>query len=180
MSDSILFTNVTRFIVASAFLASAAAAQTQKAAPPSSASAMASAGETAKAISPELTGLLTKETGVTQKQAEGGAGAIFSYAKTKLKADDFAKVSKTVPDMNGLLKAAPAADTGKSSGAMGALSGAASSMGGTAGTVAALAPAFQKLGLSGDTVGKFIPVVVDYVTKKGGSSVGSLLGGVLK
>jgi hypothetical protein len=41
-------------------------------------------------------------------------------------------------------------------------------------------PAFQKLGLSGETVGKFAPIVLQYVTGKGGSGVGNLLGGVLK
>ncbi len=61
-----------------------------------------------------------------------------------------------------------------------AVSGLASQVGGSAGAAAALAPAFQKLGLSGETVGKFLPIVVGYVTKKGGASVGDLLGGVLK
>ena len=143
-------------------------------------SSAASTAETAaKALSPELVGMLTSKTGVTTKQAEGGAGAILGYAKSKMKPDDFAKVSKAVPDTDGLIKAAPAAEAPKG-GTAGALSSAASAVGGTAGTVAALAPQFQKLGLNTETVGKFVPVVVDYVTKKGGSSVGSLLGSVLK
>ena len=144
-------------------------------------SAASTAETAAKALSPELVGLLTSKTGVTTKQAEGGAGAILGYAKGKMKPEDFAKVSKAVPDTDGLIKAAPAVEKG---GTAGALSSAASavggSVGGTAGTAAALAPAFQKLGLNAETAGKFVPVVVDYVTKKGGSSVGSLLGSVLK
>ncbi len=47
-------------------------------------------------------------------------------------------------------------------------------------SVAALTPAFQKLGVSGETVGKFLPIVVGYVTKKGGTGVGDILGGGLK
>ena len=41
-------------------------------------------------------------------------------------------------------------------------------------------PEIQKLGLSGETVGKFAPIVLQYVTGKGGSGVGNLLGAVLK
>jgi uncharacterized protein VcgC/VcgE DUF2780 len=164
---------VSRFavwIAAAAICLSPAFAQEKKA---------STAESAAKALSPELVGMLTSKTGVTTKQAEGGAGAVFSYAKSKMKTEDFSKVSKAVPDMDGLLKAAPAVEAPKS-GTAGMLSGAASAVGGSAGAAAALAPAFQKLGISTETAGKFLPVVVDYVTKKGGSSVGSLLGGVLK
>jgi uncharacterized protein VcgC/VcgE DUF2780 len=169
----VFLSRVGSLLVASSISLSPAFAQAQKA------PAASTAEIAAKALSPELIGLLTSKTGVTTKQAEGGAGAIFGYAKGKMKPDDFSKVSKAVPDMDGLLKAAPAAEPAKG-GTAGALSGAASAVGGTAGTVAALAPQFQKLGLNTETVGKFVPVVVDYVTKKGGSSVGSLLGSVLK
>lgn len=169
MSRSIV-SRVATWVAVAAISLSPAFAQEQK----------ASTAETAaKALSPELVGMLTSKTGVTTKQAEGGAGAVFSYAKTKMKTDDFAKVSKSVPDMDGLLKAAPAVEAPKS-GTAGALSSAASAMGGSAGAVAAIAPAFQKLGISTETASKFLPVITDYVTKKGGSSVGSLLGSVLK
>jgi hypothetical protein len=145
------------------------------------AQAASTAASAAKALSPELIGLLTSKTGVTTKQAEGGTGAILGYAKGKLKTDDFAKVAKAVPDTDALIKAAPPAEKG---GTADAISGAASavggSVGGTAGAVAALAPQFQKLGLNTETASKFLPIVTDYVTKKGGSSVGSLLGSVLK
>lgn len=151
--------------------------------PAASTSTSTTAADIAKSASPELVGLLTKELGITPKQAEGGAGAVFGYAKTKLKADDYAKVEKSVPGVDGLLKAAPKADTPEtgSTGTLGALAGAASSqLGGTAGAAAALAPAFEKLGLKGETVGKFLPVVVGFVTKKGGASTGDPLGAVLK
>lgn len=146
-----------------------------------SAQAASTAASAAKALAPELIGMLTSKTGATTKQAEGGTGAILGYAKSKMKTEDFAKVSKAVPDTDALIKAAPAVEKG---GTADAISGAASavggSVGGTAGAVAALAPQFQKLGLNTETLGKFLPIVTDYVTKKGGSSVGSLLGGVLK
>lgn len=154
-------------------------ASTARAQAPASA-AQPAAGAVAKSANPELVGMLTSQLGITPKQAEGGAGAVFSYAKGKLKADDYAKVAKAVPGVDGLIKAAPAVETKPSGGTMDTLTGAASQLGGSAGATAALAPAFQKLGVSGETVGKFLPIVVGYVTKKGGSGVGDLLGGVLK
>ncbi len=152
-------------------------AQAQTAAPPASASA--AAGEAAKSANPELVGMLSSQLGITPKQAEGGAGAVFSYAKSKLTSDNFKKVAKAVPGIDGLIKAAPPAET-KGAGGMESVSGLASQLGGSAGAAATLAPAFQKLGIPAETVGKFLPMVVDYVTKKGGASVGNLLGGVLK
>ena len=72
---------------------------------------------------------------------------------------------------------APAADAPKGGGALGAAAGA---MGTQAAGLAGLAPVFGKLGMKSDMVAKFAPVVVDYAQKKGGDTVGKLLGGVLK
>jgi uncharacterized protein VcgC/VcgE DUF2780 len=127
--------------------------------------------------SPELVGALSKEIGGTPEQAAGAAGALFSVAKSRLSADDFSRVSKAVPGMNALLKAAPS--TGGGSGVGGALSQAA----GTAGSLSGLADAasaFSKLGLKPDLVGKAVPVLTSFVTKSGGADVGRLLAGVLK
>ncbi len=165
------------------------AALAQGSAPPSTSAAPAgtsTAAAVARTANPELVGMLTSQLGITPKQAEGGSGAVFSYAKEKLKPEDYAKVAKAVPGIDGLISAAPKKDEPQAGGGgtLDTLAGAASqlggSAGGTVGTVAALAPAFQKLGLSGDTVGKFLPIVVGYVTKKGGTGVGDLLSGVLK
>src|SRR5204863_2175798 len=57
--------------------------------------------------SPELVGQLTKGLKIKPEQAIGGAGALFGVAKTKLKPEDFLKVSNAVPGIDGLLKAAP-------------------------------------------------------------------------
>jgi pyruvate/2-oxoglutarate dehydrogenase complex dihydrolipoamide acyltransferase (E2) component len=51
--------------------------------------------------SPELVGQIVKDLGITPKQAQGAAGTLFGLAKTKLSADDFAKVASAVPNMDG-------------------------------------------------------------------------------
>ena len=54
-----------------------------------------------------LVGHLTKQLGVTEKQATGGSGAVFSLAKSRLSPSDFSQVSGVVPNMDTLLGAAP-------------------------------------------------------------------------
>ncbi|HEY2434316.1 MAG TPA: DUF2780 domain-containing protein [Vicinamibacterales bacterium] len=157
--------------VATCLVATASLAQAPADAPKPSAAASAAAS-----ASPDLTANLAKELGSTPEQAAGAAGALFGVAKTKMSATDFAQVSKAVPGMQALLKAAPAG--GKGGGKSGAA--ALAQMAGTAGGLANAATAFQSLGLSPDMVGKAIPVLTSFVTKSGGADVGKLLAGALK
>jgi hypothetical protein len=139
--------------------------------------APAATEEAAAAVkaSPDLVDALSKEMGSTPEQAAGAAGALFGVAKSRLKADEFSQVSKAVPGMDSLLKAAPAA----ASGAVGT-SGALSQLAGSAGGLVTAASAFSKLGLKPDLVAKAVPVLTSFVSKSGGAGVGSLLAGALK
>ena len=131
--------------------------------------------------SPELVGKLTKDLSITPKQATGGAGALFGLAKTRLKPDEFGQVAKAVPGMDGLLKAAPKPKQKKSGlDSLGSLGSVLPGGSGGLGGLASVAGSFKSLGLSPDMVGKFVPVLKNFVGSKGGSSVGNLLGGALK
>ena len=55
----------------------------------------------------KLIPLLTKNLGVTEPQAKGGAGAIFDYVKQKASAEDFAKVTSALPGVDSLVESAP-------------------------------------------------------------------------
>lgn len=138
----------------------------------SSAWAQTNAAAAAAKASPELIGSLSQGIGASPEQAAGAAGALFGVAKSKLAADQFSQISKAVPGMDLLLKAAPAAGGG----ALGGLS----QLGGSAGALAGAASAFSKLGLSPDLVSKAIPILTSFVTKSGGANVGNLLAGALK
>ena len=171
-------------VAVSALAASAALAQVPAAVPAAAPAAPAAAQAAAapaltveNSANPDLVGSLVSKLGVTPKQAEGGAGALLGLAKGKLKADDFAKVATAIPGTDKLIASAPAADAPKGGGALGAAAGA---VGGKTAGLAGLAPVFSKLGLKSDMVAKYAPVVVDYAQKKGGDTVGKLLGGVLK
>jgi len=77
--------------------------------------------------------------------------------------------------MDGFLKAAPA--SGGASSTSSVVSGLS---GGAAGGLASLAGSFQSIGLSPSMVGKFAPIIENYIGSKGGSGVASLFGGALK
>jgi hypothetical protein len=122
----------------------------------------------AQSASPELVGSLTKDLGISPFQAQGGAGALLGLAKTRLKPEEFAKVSSAVPGTDGLLKAAPAS-TGSMPGGLGTAMG-----------LAGLGGSFKQLGLSPDTAMKMAPLLMKYVEGKGAADAAKLLGGVLK
>src|SRR5215471_17201256 len=127
--------------------------------------------------SPELVGDLTKHLSITPAQAIGGSGAIFGLAKSKLKPEDFLKISNTVPGMDDLLKAAPIGNRG---GATDPFSAMGTALPGKAGAIASLAGSFQQLGLDPKMAMKFLPVMSQFLKVKGGANVAGLLGSVFK
>lgn len=129
----------------------------------------------------DLITTLVDTLGITKDQAKGGSGALFQNAKDNLSVDDFQKVSDAVPDMDEYLAAAPDVKTKKGLG--GTLGSSLSSLGGgaaKAGSMLDLTSAFSKLGMDSGTLGKFVPVVLDFVQSKGGESVVGLLKGLWK
>jgi hypothetical protein len=111
-----------------------------------------------------LTGMLTSQLGVTEKQATGGVGSILTLAQEKLIKGDFDKIAAVVPGASKYM------DQAKK---LGAVTGPIKDMNG-------LKAALGRLAMSPDTISKFVPAVSNFVGKAGGSEVGSLLAGVLK
>jgi hypothetical protein len=129
----------------------------------------------------ELVNLLTKNLGVSEAQATGGAGLLFKQAQEKLSSGDFAKVSAAVPSVQDMISAAPAGTGGE--GGLGSLGKMASGLGGGLGglgNIASLAGGFSKLGLNAGMIGKFIPVILSFVQGKGEDGVKSILEKALK
>ena len=117
---------------------------------------------------------LTKGLSISPTQARGGAGTLFSLAKSRLSADEFSKISSAVPGMSGLLKAAPVTSQNSE------FSGLESALPGNMGRTAEAAEAFHKLGLSPEMAAKFVPIMSKFVETKGGSSTAALLEKALK
>jgi hypothetical protein len=125
----------------------------------------------------ELVQQLISNTGVSEEQAQGGAGLLLGLLKDKLSAADFTQVAAAVPDVEDLMASAPEGDSGLG----GLLGGVASALGGSQlGDLASLAGGFSKLGLDADMIGKFAPVVLSFVESKGGEGLAEIVSKVLK
>lgn len=122
----------------------------------------------------ELIAQLVKQLGVQENQAQGGAGLLFKLAKDKL-GGDFSKVSAALPGVDALISKAPQAG-----GVAGMLGGLASKLGaGGVGNLASIAGALGGLKLDMATIGKFIPVILNFAQSQGGKEVVALLSKVL-
>ena len=126
----------------------------------------------AQASTADLISALTDQLGVTQEQAEGGAGSLFAAAKDQLSADDFSALASKLPGIDSLIGSAPA--TGGDSGGSSSLLSSAAGMVGMD-SAAKLAEQFSALGLTADDVQKFVPIVLDYAEKLGGAETLNLL-----
>ena len=124
-----------------------------------------------------LTELLMQRTGVTQAQAQGGAGALFQIAKNKMQADSFAQLEQSVPGMQGMLGTVPTLP--QQGGLAGQLSSLAGASGGTAGNLISVISAFQQQGMSPAMVQQFIPVVIEYVKARGNGALADTLNAAL-
>jgi hypothetical protein len=144
--------------------------------------AVASAGPAA-AQNGDLVGMLTSQLGVSEEQAAGGAGSLFGFAKGQMTPGDFDAVASALPEVDGLMGAAPAGGSGllgSSSSLLGGSSLGGSSLGGSAGglgDMAGVASSFSDLGMSPDMVNEFVPVILDYAQSAGGEQTMQLLKG---
>ena len=118
----------------------------------------------------KLIGSLVDTLGVSEEQATGGAGAVFSEAKNNMSSGDYSQLLKAVPGIDSLISGAPQAGglAGKASSLLGGSTGSAAGMAG-------LADSFSKLGLSPDMVSQFVPVILDFVQSEGGQQAMTLL-----
>ncbi|HEX7375166.1 MAG TPA: DUF2780 domain-containing protein [Steroidobacteraceae bacterium] len=111
---------------------------------------------------------LSKDLGVTKKQAEGGLVALLRAGQQNLSRKDFEAFVADVPGADQLLKNAPPPSALSSlAGGLGSLLGGRSSPGRWAG----LAASFTELGVDLDTARKFGPIVIEYVRKHGGEDL---------
>ena len=123
----------------------------------------------------ELIKQLVENLGISEEQATGGAGALFNMAKSALGDGDFSQLTDAIPDVSSLLDSAPESEGG---GLMGKIGGMASSLGiggDKVSGLAGLAGSFSNLDMDAGMIGKFVPVVLNYVKSMGGDTVSGLL-----
>jgi len=121
-----------------------------------------------------LVSTLVSQLGVTEKQAEGGSGAIFQMAEKRMPESDYMQLSESVPEVKKLVSAASAPVKKKG------LFGSATSMlgektGSSLNDGSSLMSSFKDLGMDSEMLSKFTPVVYAYVKEKGGAAVSEML-----
>jgi hypothetical protein len=115
----------------------------------------------------DLVKRLTKELGVSKKQAQGGLVALLRAGQQNLSRADFEQFVADVPGADKLLaKAPPPSTLSAIAGGLGGLFGRNSP-----GRWAGLAASFTELGVDLDTARKFGPIVIDYVAHHGGKNL---------
>ena len=125
------------------------------------------ATEMAKDVATQsIVDLVSAGAGVTTEQASGGLGAIFKTAKGTLSKEDFGSIAQAIPEMDGLLAAAP---TKQESGGLmsGLLAGA-----GKAGELIGL---FDQLGLSPEQISTFTTLIQQYFSSENKPELSELL-----
>lgn len=121
-------------------------------------------GSLSSAVKNPLMGMLTSQLGITESQAGGGLGSYLTLAQEKLAKGDFDRLASFIPGASKYMDQAKA---------LGAVAGPLQNLAGLNG-------ALGKLGIEPETAAKFVPMVTDYLGKAGGSSMQSMLAGMLK
>lgn len=126
----------------------------------------------------DLLNQLTENLGVTQDQAKVGTGLIMRMAKEKLGSGDFGKIGNCIPNVESLIKSAPAISGTEK--ALNTLSKSSAPGVGGATNLAALTNGFSKIGLDSRMVERFVPIVLSFVQAKGGDTTRNILEKLLR
>lgn len=128
----------------------------------------------AAAPSSQTAGLLqalTSQLNVTPEQAVGGTGAMLGLAKNKLSGTDYSQLGKSVPGLDQLSGSNSLGSLGALSGMLGQSGGSKTSgLDGVLGNVkdtSDLNTAFSALGMDNSMIGKFAPVILQYLGGQG-------------
>ena len=110
-----------------------------------------------------LSGYLQGDLGVTEDQAKGGVGAVLRLAEENLELGDFDRLASFIPGADTYMSMAES---------LGAVSGPVRN-------VAGLNAALGRLGMSPETIAKFVPSISDFLGKTAGGEVRMLLEGAM-
>lgn len=118
----------------------------------------------------QLMGLLADQLGVTESQAQGGMGALLQLAQSQLKPEQFSKLEQGMPELKGLLAAAPAVAKG---GSTDSVNGLLSQLGGMGESVAKLNTVksqFESLGLDTKMIAQYGSIAMEFYKSQGGET----------
>lgn len=144
--------------------------QQAPAAKPESTSTTSAAISTADVLS--LTQMVTQRLGVSPEQAQGGLGSLFNLAQSTMAAADFAQLSTAVPEMNSLLKAAPAIS--ESAKGVSSLMGNLGKYANVAQGAATAYAQFKTLGIGTEQIPQYVDITNEFLEGQGGKDTKAL------
>ena len=119
-----------------------------------------------------LTGLVTAQLGVTEQQAQGGLGTLFSVAQSTLDGADFQQLSEHVPEMASLLGAAP--EVSERAKGISSLVAEAGKYGDALKSGNEAYAQFKTLGLDAAQIPQYIEITNQFLKKQGGTDIAAL------
>ena len=119
-----------------------------------------------------LTGLVTAQLAVTEQQAQGGLGTLFSVAQSTLDGADFQQLSQHVPDMASLLNAAP--EVSEKAQGISSLVAVAGKYGDALKSGNEAYARFKTLGIDAAQIPQYIEVTNQFLEKQGGTDIAAL------
>lgn len=105
-----------------------------------------------------LLNLLTSNLGVSNSQAVGGASAILTKAATNMSQADVSSLTSAIPSISSLISSTVSSQSGQNM--LGSLVSSTS-----------LGSQFSALGMDSSMVGKFIPIILQFINTEAGSSI---------
>ena len=121
-----------------------------------------------------LTGLLTAQLGVTEQQAQGGLGTLFSVAQSTLDGADFQQLSQHVPEMASLLGATPEVSERAKGISPSFMIAVAGKYGDALQSSNEAYAQFKTLGLDAAQIPQYIEVTNQFLKNQGGTDIASL------
>ena len=121
-----------------------------------------------------LTGLVTAQLGVTEQQAQGGLGTLFSVAQSTLDGADFQQLSQHVPEMASLLGATPEVSERAKGISPSFMIAVAGKYGDALQSSNEAYAQFKTLGLDAAQIPQYIEVTNQFLKKQGGTDIASL------
>lgn len=136
-------------------------------------------GEETQDASPSagaMVGQLLENLDVDQKQAEGGLGSIFNYAKENMSGDKFSQLSDTLPGLGDLLNAAPDVSEMAGEGGLGGLMDKAAEYNDSLKAINEVKKQFEALGLKPEMIMQYVKQAQAYLDTDEGQKAKQLLG----
>jgi hypothetical protein len=111
---------------------------------------------------------LGTQLGVSNSQAKGGMGALLQLVQSNLNPEQFSQLNQALPEVKGLLAAAPSVSKGSGTDALNGLLSQVGGLGESAASLNTLRSQFDSLGLDNKMIGEYGRIAMAYYKNQGG------------